>query len=109
MPMSDFTLKDLEQIIAERGHSTDGNSWTAKLLSSGMERCAKKMGEEAVETVIAAMSGNRQELRDEAADLLYHLLVVLKAGDVSLEEVFAELERRTSQSGIAEKASRDDS
>lgn len=109
MPMSDFTLKDLEQIIAERASSTDGNSWTAKLLSSGMERCAKKMGEEAIETVIAAMSDNRQELRDEAADLIYHLLVVLKAGDVSLEEVLGELERRTSQSGIAEKASRNDS
>ena len=107
--MSDFTLKDLEKIIAERAASGDDGSWTAKLLSSGMERCAKKMGEEAVETVIAATSGNADNLRDEAADLLYHLLVVLKEGDVSLEDVLAELERRTAQSGIAEKASRNDS
>ena len=107
--MSDFTLKDLEKIIAERAGSGDSDSWTAKLLSSGMGHCAKKMGEEAVETVIAATSGSKQELRDETADLLYHLLVVLKAGDVSLEEVLTELERRTSQSGIAEKASRNDS
>ena len=107
--MSDFTLKDLEKIIAERAGSGDSDSWTAKPLSSGMERCAKKMGEEAVETVSAATSGSKQELRDETADLLYHLLVVLKAGDVSLEEVLTELERRTSQSGIAEKASRNDS
>ena len=104
--MAGFTLSDLDRIIAERSVSGDENSWTAKLYRSGMERAAKKMGEEAVETVIAAVKGDRAELVSETADLLYHLMVVLTLGGIPLDEVMSELERRTGQSGIAEKASR---
>jgi len=105
--MSGFDLSDLEKIVAERGRQGDtASSWTARLFAAGMEKSAKKLGEEAVETVIAAVSGDRQGLVDESADLLYHLLVVLAIAGVPLSDVLAELERRTVQSGIAEKASR---
>ena len=104
--MAGFTLHDLERIIAERAASGDENSWTAKLLSGGIERPAKKLGEEAVETVIAAIKGDKADLVAESADLLYHWLVVARAAGISLDEVLSELERRTAQSGIAEKASR---
>ncbi len=104
--MSGFSLSDLERIVAERASASPDNSWTAKLFAAGQSKAAKKLGEEAVETVIAAISNDRKNLTDEAADLLYHLLVVLKIADIPLTEVFAELERRTGQSGIAEKASR---
>ncbi len=104
--MSSFTLADLEQIIAERARSGDENSWTAKLFAKGMEKAAQKLGEEAVETVIASVSGNREGIISESADLLYHWLVVLALSEVPLAEVMAELERRTGQSGLAEKASR---
>ena len=88
------------------GRSGDAQSWTAKLFAGGQEKAAKKLGEEAVETVIAAMQGDRGRLVSESADLLYHLMVVLAVGGVSLAEVMAELEGRTGRSGIAEKASR---
>ena len=101
-----FNLEDLDQIIAERAQSTDGSSYTATLLSCGVEKCAQKLGEEAVEAVIAAVSENRQELTKEAADVLYHLLVVLKSADVPLSSVMEELKSRTVQSGLEEKASR---
>lgn len=104
--MSGFSLFDLEKIVAERARSGDASSWTAKLYQSGMERAAKKLGEEAVETVIAAVKGDDRGLVSESADLLYHWLVVLTVAGIPLSEVMAELERRTSQSGIAEKASR---
>lgn len=104
--MSAFQLSDLEKIVAARARSGDPNSWTAKLYSAGMERAAKKLGEEAVETVIAAVAGDHAALVSESADLLYHWLVVLAVADVQLDEVLAELERRTGQSGIAEKAAR---
>ncbi|WP_288426585.1 phosphoribosyl-ATP diphosphatase [uncultured Agrobacterium sp.] len=104
--MSGFSLSDLERIVAERASASPDNSWTAKLFTAGQSKAAKKLGEEAVETVIAAISNDRKNLTDEAADLLYHLLVVLKIADIPLTEVFAELERRTGQSGIQEKASR---
>lgn len=105
--MSGFSLSDLEKIVAERGRDADpSSSWTAKLFAGGVDRAAKKLGEEAVETVIAAVRGERQNLVAESADLLYHLTVVLAIAGVPLSEVFAELERRTSQSGITEKASR---
>jgi len=104
--MTGFSLNDLERIIAERARSGDPSSWTAKLFSQGMERAAKKMGEEAVETVIAAVKGDDKDLVSESADLLYHWLVVLAVAGVPLSDVLAELERRTGQSGIAEKASR---
>jgi phosphoribosyl-ATP pyrophosphohydrolase len=104
--MTDFTLADLERIVAERGRSGDPGSYTAKLLGEGVERCAKKFGEEAVEAALAAVSGDRKALTAEAADVLYHLLVMLEAGGVSLAEVMSELQRRTAQSGLQEKASR---
>lgn len=104
--MSEFDLKRLEAIVADRARSGDPSSWTAKLYAAGMEKAAKKMGEEAVETVIAAVSGDDQGLVSESADLLYHWLVVLAVAGVPLERVMAELERRTAQSGLAEKASR---
>lgn len=104
--MSEFTLADLAKIVAERGHSGDPGSYTAKLLGDGVSRCAKKFGEEAVEAAIAAVSGDGKALTAEAADVLYHLLVMLEAGGVSLADVMRELQRRTAQSGLAEKASR---
>lgn len=104
--MSDFTLADLERIVAKRASASAEESWTAKLVAAGQPKAAKKLGEEAVETVIAAIEGEHKALVSESADLLYHLLVVLKIGGVSIAEVMAELERRTGQSGIAEKASR---
>lgn len=104
--MSDFSLQDLEQIVAARAASGDADSWTARLVGKGMPKAAQKLGEEAVETVIAAVSGDRGALVSESADLLYHWLVVLRIADVPLAEVLAELRRRTAQSGVAEKASR---
>ncbi|MGP8233311.1 MAG: phosphoribosyl-ATP diphosphatase [Methylovirgula sp.] len=104
--MSDFTLEDLAAIIAKRAAASAESSYTKSLLDAGPARAAKKLGEEAVETVIAAIEGEREALVSESADLLYHLLVVLKARGVALGEVLAELERRTRQSGHEEKASR---
>lgn len=104
--MSAFSLDDLEKIIDARATSGDPDSWTAKLMAKGMDKAAQKLGEEAVETVIAAVRDDRDGLVTESADLIYHWLVVLKLGGVSLNEVLAELERRTARSGIAEKASR---
>ena len=104
--MSGFSLAELERIVAERGRSGDSGSWTAKLFAGGVDKAAKKLGEEAVETVIAAVGGDRKALVSESADLLYHWLVVLALAGVPLSEVIAELERRTAQSGVAEKASR---
>lgn len=104
--MTRFTLNTLERIIDERASATDGSSYTATLVSCGAEKCAQKMGEEAVETAIAAAVGNREELVRESADLLYHLLVVLKVSGIPLKEVMGELDRRTAQSGLAEKAAR---
>lgn len=104
--MSDFTLQDLERIVADRATSGDGSSWTAKLVAGGIERSGKKLGEEAVETVIAALGDDPAALASESADLLYHLLVVLYMKGVPLDDVLAELERRTAQTGIQEKAAR---
>ena len=101
-----FTLTDLETIVAERAKASPEESWTAKLLAAGPERAAKKLGEEAVEAVIAAVKGDRDELIAESADVLYHLLVVLKARDIALHDVLSQLESRTARSGLAEKASR---
>jgi phosphoribosyl-ATP pyrophosphohydrolase len=104
--MTTFTLADLERIVAERASAAPDESWTAKLLAAGPERAAKKLGEEAVEAVIAAVNGDRDELIAESADLLYHLLVVLKSRDVALRDVLSQLEARTARSGLAEKAAR---
>jgi len=105
--MSTFTLADLAGIIAKRAESADpAASYTAKLLADGVERCARKFGEEAVEATIAAISQSDAALTGEAADVLYHLLVLLKARGISLDAVMSELEKRTRQSGYAEKAAR---
>lgn len=104
--MSDFSLSDLEATIRERARSGDPESWTAKLFAKGMDKAAQKLGEEAVETVIAAVKGDTKAVISESADLLYHWLVVLAIAGISLDDVLAELERRTGRSGIAEKASR---
>lgn len=104
--MSDFTLADLEAIVAERAKASPEESWTARLVAKGKPKAAQKLGEEAVETVIAAISEDDEGLIGESADLLYHLLVVLKLADIPLSSVMAELERRTGQSGLEEKAGR---
>jgi phosphoribosyl-ATP pyrophosphohydrolase len=104
--MSDFSLADLERIVDARSKADPSESWTAKLVAAGQQKAAKKLGEEAVETVIAAIEGEKAALTSETADLLYHLMVVLKIGGVPLQDVMAELARRTGQSGLSEKASR---
>lgn len=101
-----FSLEDLESIVARRAASGDPQSYTAKLVARGIEKAAQKLGEEAVETVIAAVGRQDQGLVSESADLLYHLLVVLRLANVPLGDVLAELERRTQETGLQEKASR---
>lgn len=103
------TLRRLEAVIAARKAEGDAaSSHTARLLAKGRSKCAQKLGEEAVETAIAAAEGDREATTREGADLLYHLLVLLAAMDLSLDDVLAELERREGVSGIAEKAARRD-
>ena len=105
--MGDFNLTDLAAIIEERARAANpDSSYTAKLLARGVAQTAKKFGEEAVEAALAAVGGDRRALTAEAADVLYHLLVMLRAGGVELAAVMAELEKRTGQSGLAEKAAR---
>jgi phosphoribosyl-ATP pyrophosphohydrolase len=99
-------LERLAATIAARKGADPETSWTAKLLAKGPEKCAEKFGEEAVEAIIEAVKGDRARLTSEAADVLYHLLVMLAARDVTLEDVLAELDRREGTSGIAEKAGR---
>jgi phosphoribosyl-ATP pyrophosphohydrolase len=99
-------LDRLAATIAARQGADPDKSWTARLLAKGPEACAKKFGEEAVEAVIEAVRGDRDRLTAEAADVIYHLLVMLAARDVTLADVLAELDRRAGQSGIAEKAGR---
>jgi len=101
-----FSLEDLNQRLAERAKASPEESYTARLLARGVETCAQKLGEEAVEAAIAAVAGKPDALRAEAGDVLYHLLVLLRAGGVELSAVMAELEARTAQSGLAEKAGR---
>ena len=101
-----MTLEDLERIVAARASASPDESWTAKLLAKGPEKCAEKFGEEAIEAIIEAVKGDRAGLTSEAADVLFHLLVMLKSRDVALADVLAELDRRQSQSGLQEKAAR---
>jgi phosphoribosyl-ATP pyrophosphohydrolase len=101
-----FTLDDLAHLIASRASAPADESYTRTLLDSGTARIAKKFGEEAFEAVIAAMAKDKTELRMEAADVLYHLMVLLQAGGVPLQDVVDELGRRTLRSGHQEKASR---
>lgn len=99
-------LSRLAATISARKSADSESSWTAKLLAKGPEKCAEKFGEEAIEAIIEAVKGDRAKLTAEAADVLYHLLVMLAARDVTLADVLAELERREGVSGIAEKAAR---
>ena len=105
--MEKFTLEELAGIIAARAASNDPSSYTAKLARAGVARAAKKLGEEAVEAAIAAASGDRQALTAEAADVLFHLLVLLHVSNVPFDEVKAELKRRTAETGLEEKARRE--
>jgi phosphoribosyl-ATP pyrophosphohydrolase len=104
--ISKFTLADLEKRVQERAKASAAESYTRALLDEGIYRCVKKFGEEAIETVLAALQEDRGRLIAETADLFYHLLVVLKARGVALAEVEAELAKRTARSGHEEKASR---
>ena len=100
------TLARLAATIASRKGADPDSSWTAKLLARGPEKCAEKFGEEAIEAIIEAVKGDRAKLTSEAADVLYHLLVMLAACEVPLADVFKELDRREGHSGLAEKAAR---
>ena len=101
-----FSLEALHQRVTERAAASPEESYTAKLLHDGVDRCARKFGEEAVETIVAAVGRDKTGLTLEAADVLYHLLVLLRASGITLDEVMTELDKRTAQSGLAEKASR---
>jgi phosphoribosyl-ATP pyrophosphohydrolase len=105
--MTEFALSDLASLIATRARDGDAaSSYTAKLLAGGVERCAKKFGEEAVEAALAAVSEDDAALTAEAADVLYHLLVMLQARGIPLAAVMTELQKRTAQGGLDEKATR---
>ena len=104
--MSEFTLHDLERRVNERAQASPDVSYTRKLLDRGVAQCAKKLGEEAIETALAAVGEDRERLIAEAADLIYHLLVLLKSRGIALTEVEAVLAVRTAQSGLDEKAAR---
>ena len=104
--MAEFTLEDLAKIVAARAASGDPASYTAKLARKGVAECAKKLGEEAVEAAIAAVKGDREGLKGEAADVLYHLLVLLEVAGIPYHAVTQELQRRTAETGLEEKAKR---
>src|SRR5690349_14720771 len=104
--MTDDVLQRLATTIGARRRDSAANSYTKQLLEAGPERCAKKLGEEATETVIAAVANDPGALTREAADLVYHLLVVLECRQVPWRDVLAELESRMGTSGLAEKAAR---
>jgi len=106
MTDSTFTIADLEKRIQERASASAEKSYTRQLLDKGVAQCAKKFGEEAVEAVLAAVAEDNERMTGEAADVLYHLLVMLHARGVTLREVEALLETRTKKSGLEEKASR---
>jgi phosphoribosyl-ATP pyrophosphohydrolase len=101
-----MTLDDLYATILARKDADPTSSWTAQLLAKGPEKCAEKFGEEAIEAIIEAIKDDKAALTKEAADVLYHLLVMLAARDVPLASVLEELSNRQAQSGLAEKASR---
>ncbi|MFD1344669.1 phosphoribosyl-ATP diphosphatase [Litorisediminicola beolgyonensis] len=103
-----MTLDDLEAVVAARAGAAPSESWTAQLLAKGPEKCAEKFGEEAIEAVIEAVKGDRDALASEAADVLFHLLVMLRSRDVPLSAVMEVLSARQAQSGLSEKASRKD-
>lgn len=101
-----MSIVQLAATLAARAGAEPEESWTAKLLSRGPEKCAEKFGEEAVEAIIEAVKGDQERLTAEAADVIYHLLVMCMARGVTLADIEAELARREKQSGLAEKAAR---
>ncbi len=105
-PVADDVLGRLAALISSRRQALADTSYSRQLLDAGAQKCARKLGEEAIETVIAGISGDENEVRSEAADLLYHLLVLLEVRGVPLADVLATLEGRMAQSGLAEKAGR---
>jgi phosphoribosyl-ATP pyrophosphohydrolase len=105
--MSDQILRQLAATIAARRAESADRSYTRQLLDGGTKRCAKKLGEEAAETVIAALAEDDVALRNEAADLMFHLMVLLESRGVGIDDVLGELQRRMGTSGLAEKAARD--
>ena len=104
--MTEFTLETLARIVAERAAGGDSGSYTATLAARGASHCARKFGEEAVEAVVAGATGDKAALTAEAADVLYHLLVLLEVSGVAYADVVAELSRRTAKTGLEEKAGR---
>ena len=102
-----MTLDDLFVTIETRKNADPDSSWTAKMLAKGPDKCAEKFGEEAIEAIIEAIKDNKAALTSEAADVVYHLMVMLAARDVSWQAVVSELARRQGVSGLAEKAARD--
>lgn len=104
--MTSTALTRLAATIEARKSADPDSSWTAKLLAKGPEKCAEKFGEEAVEAIIEAVKGDRARLVSEAADVMYHLLVMCAARDVTLADIEAELAARDGQSGLVEKAAR---
>jgi phosphoribosyl-ATP pyrophosphohydrolase len=103
------TLARLEHTIAQRSNAAPDSSYVASLFAKGREKIAQKVGEEATETIIAALSGNADDFTAEAADLLFHLMILLNEGGVAFADVLAELDRREGVSGLVEKAARDNS
>ena len=101
-----MTFEELERIVAARAKASTEESWTAKLLAKGPEKVAEKFGEEAIECLIEAVRGDREKLTSEAADVLFHLLVMLRSREVSVADVMRELTARQAQSGLAEKSAR---
>ena len=101
-----MNLEDLIKIIDARANADPSESWTAKLLSKGPEKCAEKFGEESVEAIIEAVKGNDKQLISEAADVLFHFLVMLKSRNIKFADVLTELENRTNKSGLREKEER---
>lgn len=101
-----MTLEELFNVVEERANASPDESWTARLLSKGPEKCAEKFGEEAVEAIIEAAKGNKTGLIKESADVIFHLFVLLRSQDITLSEVMDELTSRQFQSGLAEKAAR---
>ena len=101
-----MNLENLIKIIDARATADPSESWTAKLLSRGPEKCAEKFGEESVEAIIEAVKGNNKELISEAADVLFHYLVMLKSRNIKFADVLNELENRTNKSGLSEKKER---
>ena len=101
-----MTLNDLFETIKARKTADPSSSWTAQLLSKGPEKCAEEFGEEAIEAIIEAVKDDKAGLTAEAADVIYHLMVMLASRDISLDDVVDELAKRQAKSGIAEKASR---